>query len=112
MADEFDQFLASSLAPPERQPDRRFVAAVQVRIELERQLKRERDQLAASLAYQLIALVAVAAGVWWLVRSASIAAWLAEFPAVAFTVLLLAFALFVALVSRSRFAALMMLNGD
>jgi hypothetical protein len=112
MADEFDQFLASSLAPPKCGPDRRFVAAVQVRIEVEHQLQRQRHQLFASLGYQLIALFAVAAGVWWLARSASIAAWLAEFPAVAFAGLLVAFALLVALLSRSRFAALMILNGD
>jgi cell division protein FtsX len=112
MADEFERFLASSLAPPERLPDRRFVAAVHVRIELEHQLKQQRNELAASLGYQLIALFAVTAGVWWIARAAPIAAWLSEFPAVAFAVLLVAFALLVALISRSRFVALTMLNGD
>lgn len=112
MADEFERFLASSLAPPKRLPDRRFVAAVHVRIEVEHLLQRQRRQLAASLASQLIALFAVAAGLWWLARAAPIAARLSEFPTVALVLLLFAFAILVALLARSRSGSLMILNGD
>lgn len=112
MTDEFERFLASSLAPPDRLPDRSFVAAVHVRIEVERLLKRQRCQLAASLGSQLIALFAVAAGVWWLARAAPIAALLSQFSTVALLVLLIAFGLLVALLARSRSGPLMILNGD
>jgi len=101
MADSFEQFLAESLAPAERLPDRRFVAGVQARIILEDQLASERWRLAGSLLMQVAALLAVAAGVWVLGSAAPVAEWSAEFPGGALLVLVVGFGLLVAMFSRS-----------
>src|SRR5689334_23736557 len=99
MADPFDRFLEAALAPPERLPDRRFVAAVQTRILLEDRLAEQRRALVANALKQLLALVAVAASVWVVTRSAPVGNWLSEEPAVALGILLAVFALVVALLS-------------
>jgi hypothetical protein len=101
MSDAFERFLADSLGPPERLPDRRFVAAVQAPIILEDQLARERRRLAASLLMQVAALLAVAAGLWVLGMAAPVAEWSAEFPGGALIILLVGFGLLVATFSRS-----------
>jgi hypothetical protein len=106
MADGFDQFLASSLAPAERAPDRRFVARVQARIMLEEQLARERRALVAGLAKQLAALIAVAAAVWVIGSAAPVAQSFAEFPGIGRLLLLAAFGFVVAMFSRSGRPAL------
>src|SRR5690349_5482674 len=106
MADGFDEFLASSLAPAERVPDRRFVTAVQARIILEEQLARERRTLVAGFANQLAALAAVAAAVWIIGSAAPVAQSWAEFPAAGTLLLLLAFGFVVAMFSRSGRPAL------
>ena len=100
MADSFEQFLADSLALPERLPDRRFVAGVQARIILEDQLGRERRRLAASLLMQVAALLAVAAGVWVLGSAAPVAQWSAEFPGFGLIILLAAFGFAVVIFSK------------
>jgi cytochrome bd-type quinol oxidase subunit 2 len=106
MADEFDRYLASALAPDERLPDRAFVARVQSRIAVEEQLTRERKALLASLIKQLVALGAVAMAVWWIMHAAPIADWFAEFPAVGLALLVACFGLLVALLTlRSNEAA-------
>ena len=101
MADRFDEFLASSLVPPERLPDRRFVAAVQARIVLEEQLGRERRRLVAGFFTQLAGLAAVAAAVWVIGNAAPIAQSWAQFPGIGTLLLLLAFGSVVAMFSRS-----------
>ena len=106
MADAFDEFLESSLAPAERLPDRRFVTAVQARIIFEDQLARERRRLLAGLAKQLAALAAVAAAVWVIGSAAPVAQARAEFPAAGTLLLLLAFGFIVAMFSRSSRPAL------
>jgi hypothetical protein len=100
MADDFDAFLAARLAPPDRLPDRRFVAGVQARIAVEQRFERQRRAVLANLAAQLIALAAVGAAVWWLSSAAPVANWTGEFPAEALAILLAAFALMVVLFSR------------
>ena len=88
---DFDRFLEAALAPPERLPDRRFVAGVQARIALEDRLARERAALIGALAKQLAALLAVAGGLWVLGRAAPVASFGAQSPAVALLVLIGAF---------------------
>ena len=109
MAEEFETFLAASLAPDGREPDRRFVAAVQSRIMIEERFVQQRreveqvDQLlerVRGFVAQLCALVAVAAGLWWIGRSAVVEDWLSFAPGMALALLLPAFALAVALFSR------------
>ena len=95
MTDPFEAFLAAELAPPERLPDRQFVARVQAGIALEQQLIVHRRWLVAELFKELVALGAVAAGLWWVAR-APVTGSLAQSPAVALAVLLVAFALLIA----------------
>ncbi|HEX4762609.1 MAG TPA: hypothetical protein VFU87_07435 [Sphingomicrobium sp.] len=100
MTDDFDRFLREALAPERRDPDRRFVARVQARIALDRYLKAERRGLLRRLGAELLALLAVAAGLLWLGRAAPVAGFFAESPGVALAALLSGFALLVLLVSR------------
>jgi hypothetical protein len=101
MADAFDAFLASSLAPEDRPPDRRFVANVQARILIEDRLARERRVLVTSLATQLLALLAVGAGLWVLGRAAPVATWFAHSEPLGLVTLLVAFGFVVAMFSSS-----------
>jgi len=96
MADEFEDFLSAALAPPERMPDRQFVARVQAGIAIEEQLSAQRRRAIADLARQLVALAAVAGGLWWISRAPPVAIWLVDSPAQALAILLLAFAFVVA----------------
>jgi hypothetical protein len=100
MSDDFDAFLADQLAPPERRPDRRFIAAVQARIAMEERFRQQRRALWANLASQLAALGAVATGIWWLSRAAPVANWTGQFPATTLAMLVAGFALAVGLFSR------------
>lgn len=99
MADDFERFLASALAPPPRIPDRDFVARVQAAVVLEEQLALRRRALAGSFLKQLAALFAVAAAVGWIGRADPIAGAFAEFPALGLAVVLSGFALLVGLLS-------------
>ena len=99
MADEFDAFLAQALGPTEREPDRTFVARVQARIRLDEQLRAERRNVAAMLAVQFLGIAAVAAAVFWLLRSPEIAAFASESPALLLLVLLIAFSFVILLFS-------------
>ena len=96
MTDPFEAFLAAELAPPARLPDRQFVARVQAGIAIEEQLSAQRRRAVAELARQLVALAAVAGGLWWISRAPPVAIWLVDSPAQALAILLLAFAFVVA----------------
>jgi len=100
MADAFERFLADSLAPPQRTPDRRFVSIVHSRILLEDRLAAERRTLVADLIKQLAALIAVAAALWFMGRAAPVAEWFAQHRAAGLAALLVAFGLLIALLSR------------
>lgn len=100
MADEFDRFLASALAPEERLPDRNFVARVQAAILLEERLAAERSSLTRGLITQLVALAAVAAALWWIGREDPVAGLFSESPALGLAILLTGFACLVGLFSR------------
>jgi hypothetical protein len=100
MPDEFDRFLASSLAPEECLPDRRFVVGVQSRIVVEDALGRERRVLVAILAKQLLGLIAVTAAAWTVGKAAPVAEFFERSPATALAILLVAFGFVVAMFSR------------
>lgn len=97
MTDAFDLFLSDALKPPEREPDRAFVSAVQARIAIERRLAVERSALLSKLLIQLIAMGAVAAAVGWIARAPEVAALAGESPHMARAILLVGFGLLVAL---------------
>jgi hypothetical protein len=96
MADEFDDFLRSALAPDEREPDRAFVTRVQARILLDEALVAQRRGTLQRLGLQLLALVAITAAFVLLSRSPDIAAFIAESPAIALTALIALFSLLIA----------------
>lgn len=100
MADEFDRFLESALAPPDRLPDRKFVARVQARIALEERLAAQHSALVHDLLKQLLALAAVAAGLWWIGRAAPVASLFSQSPAVGLAILTTLFSLLVVLLGR------------
>lgn len=100
MTDEFGRFLEAALAPPDRLPDRKFVARVQAGIALEERLAAQRSALIRDLLVQLIALGAVAVGLWWIGRAAPVASWFSQSPAAGLAILLALFSLLVVLLGR------------
>ena len=101
MADQFDQFLKSRLAAPDRPPDREFVLRVQAMIALEEQLAARRSSEFRELAKQLVALAAIAAPLWWIGRAVPVASLFSQSPAVGLAVLLAGFAGLVGLLGRA-----------
>jgi ABC-type transport system involved in cytochrome bd biosynthesis fused ATPase/permease subunit len=99
MADEFGRFLAGALAPPPRKPDRFFVASVQAHIALDDRLRAERAATVSDFALQLLALLAVAAGLIWFARSPQVAGAVGESPGVALLILVGLFSFLVLLLS-------------
>src|SRR3954463_5266069 len=98
MADEFDTFLRDALAPPERGPDRGFVARVQTHITLEERLRAERHAVLRQLGMQELAITAVAAGLLWLGRAPAVADFFERRPEIALPALLVGFTLLILLV--------------
>ena len=99
MADEFDAFLANGLAPPNRESDRAFVARVQTSIRLDDYLRAERRRVLTLLGIQILGVVAIAAGAFWVLRSPALADFAGESPAILLTVLLAAFSFLILLFS-------------
>ena len=99
MADEFDAFLADTLAPDEREPDRAFVGRVQAGIRLDEQLRAERRGMVATLAVQFLGVAAIAAAIVWLLRAPEIGAFASESPAFLLLILLVAFSFVIMLFS-------------
>ena len=114
MADEFDRFLKSALAPPERMPDRKFVARVQAGVGLEERLASQKSALVRDLLTQLVALAAVAAGLWFIGRAEPVASWFTQSPAAGLAILLVGFGSLVALLGQRplRGGALSKLNAS
>ena len=102
MADAFDSFLAAALRPPGRAPDRAFVAHVQARIAVEERLAAQRRLVVAGLIKQLVALVAIAAAVWWAGRASPVASWLGRSPELGLVILLAGFASLVGIFSTRQ----------
>lgn len=99
MVDEFERFLVGALAPPQREPDRAFVASVRAHIALDQRLRGERAAAITAFALQLIALLAVAAGVAWFARSPGIAEAASESPGLVLLILVGLFSFLVLLLS-------------
>jgi len=97
--EDFDTFLGKALVPPEREPDRRFVAVIQARIALEDQLAAQRRLALSTLAKQGLALLAVAAGLAWLAQAGPVRSFLGNESGLGLLVLLAAFAFLVVLMS-------------
>jgi hypothetical protein len=96
MAEEFDDFLAQALAPPDRNPDRAFVSRVQARIRVEERLEAERRGLLSLVPLHFVGIASIAAGLSWLVQSPAIAESAGQSPAILLMIVLAAF-IFVAL---------------
>jgi hypothetical protein len=102
MGDDFDRLLATALTPPERQPDRPFVARVALRVRLEEQLTKQRRAVVGRLIKQLCAVAAVGASVWWFSQATAVADWLARSPAIGLAILLAGFGLLVAVIGSDE----------
>ena len=102
MTENFDSFIISALVPPERGPDRLFVARVQARIALEHRLHDERRAMLGRFMEQLAGLMAVAAGVWWIGRMTPVANWFAESPGLGLGLLIAVFAFLIGIFSLRR----------
>lgn len=102
MSDEFDDFLARTLGPSEREPDRAFVTRVQSQIRLDEQLRAERRNMLSALSIQVIGIAAIAAAIFWLLQSPQIASFAAESPAILLATLLAAFSFVVLLFSTGQ----------
>ncbi|HWJ58192.1 MAG TPA: hypothetical protein VNR68_00895 [Sphingomicrobium sp.] len=98
MTDDFESALAQALKPEEREPDRQFVLRVQTAILLEERLTAERRALGASLAKQLLGLVAVAAAIVVVSRSAAVEDWFQRSPGIGLAALIVGFGLVAILV--------------
>jgi polyferredoxin len=95
MTDDFDRMLGAALAPPVRDPDAAFAMRVRALCILDAKLVRERRAALRLLFVQLLALIAVGAGLAWLGRAPAIADLASASPALVMTVLLAGFALLV-----------------
>ena len=103
MADQFESFLGAALAPPTREPDRRFVGQVQARIALESRLEAERRSIVRRFGVELIALITFAGGLVWAARAEPLMEIAAESRWLAIIGLLAVFGLVVlAIASRSE----------
>ena len=96
MSDPFDDFLGKALVPPERNPDRAFVAQVHARVLLHEAIRAQRQGALQRLSLQLIALLAVVAAFVLLSQSPDVAAFVAESPAIVLTALIALFSMLIA----------------
>ena len=96
MSEPFDDFLGEALAPPERDPDRAFVARVHARVLLHEAIRAQRQSALQRLSLQLIALLAVVAAFILLSQSPDVAAFVAESPAIVLTALIALFSMLIA----------------
>lgn len=95
MDDRFDEFLRTSLAPPERPADRAYALRVQARIALEEKWEIARRAALTRLAWDLAAVATVAAALLAISRAPAVAEFVTRAPAVALAIALAAFAMFI-----------------
>lgn len=105
MTDPFDRLLKAALAPPPRDPDALFVMRVRALVALDSRLRAERRALMRSVVLQALGLASVGAGMAWLGRAGSVAAFVDASPAIALAALLAGFALVVVALTGSARAA-------
>ena len=96
MANRFDEILSAAVAPPERDPDRLFVAQVQQRIRIEERLDAERAAIFRRLGVELIALLAAAGGLALIASAPAVAEFVVESPAMGLAATIGGFALLLA----------------
>ena len=96
---DFDSFLATALAPEDRDPDRMFVTRVQAKVQLDSRLARARRTMARRLGLQLLGIAAVAAGVLIVAESPAVGQFAAYSPEIFVLSLLAAFGFVVAMFS-------------
>ncbi len=98
--DEFDRFLAQSLAPPERMPDGKFIGRVGQQIRLEKLRRRSRAKMFERLSIELLSVIAVGCGLMAVGAGSNIADSAGNVPAVALAGMAILFAFWVTVVSR------------
>lgn len=98
--EEFDRFLARSLAPPQRAPDDRFADRVRHRIMLDELLRSRRAKVVERLGVELLSLVALGCGLAAIGASSEIADSMRQVPHVALITIMLVFSLWVPLVAQ------------
>ena len=101
-SDEFDRFLAQSLAPPNRVPDKQFLARVSQQIVLDKLHRRARAKMFERLGVELLSIVAVGAGLIAVGAGTNIADSAGAVPAVALAGMVILFGFWVTLVSRQQ----------
>ena len=94
MDDAFDEFLRASLTPTSRPADRAFVAKVQSRIRLEERWRDYRRASLKQLAWEMVALLAVAAAIITASRVPAVKGLFPQSPAVALAIAIFLFGLF------------------
>ena len=100
--DGFDAFLAQSLAPPARLPDKSFIRRVNQQIQLDELHRRSRARMVQRLGVELLSLIAVAAGLLAVGAGTDIADSAGNIPAAALVGMVTLFGLWVTLVSRQE----------
>ena len=103
---DLDAFLATALAPEDREPDRLFVARMQAQVRLDARLTQARRAMARRLGLQLLGIAAVAAAVLIVAESPAAGRLIAYSPEIFVLSLLAAFGFVVAMFSRSGRPAL------
>ncbi len=101
-ADEFDLFLAQSLAPPQRVPDRQFLARVSQQILLDKLRRRARAKMFERLCVEVLSIVAVGCGLLAVGAGTNIADSAGNIPPVALVGMVILFGFWVTLVSRKE----------
>jgi hypothetical protein len=94
---DFKVFLATALAPEDRDPDRLFVARMQAQVRLDARLTQARGAMARRLGLQLLGIAAVAVAVLIVAESPAAARLIAYSPEIFVLSLLAAFAFVVAM---------------
>ena len=100
--DAFDAFLAQSLAPPDRIPDKQFLARVSQQMVLDKLRRRARAKMLERLGVELLSIVAVGAGLLAAGGGTRIAESAGNVPAAVVAGMMIVFAFWVALVSRQQ----------
>lgn len=96
---QFDRFLAEALAPPQREPDPRFVDRVRQQVRLDELLRARRASMFERLGIELLSLVALGCGLAAIGSSSEVAAFARQVPHLALVAVILVFALWVPLVA-------------
>ena len=99
-SEDFDRFLAQSLAPPERMPDSKFVGRVRQQILLEKLRRRSLAKTFERLGVELLSILAVGCALLAVGAGSGIADSEGDIPAGALAGIAILFAGWVAVVSR------------